>query len=263
MQIRQKLLLVKAVLTQNGTSLRKTLSACLDEAGHFYSGVHGDTEPFGFLGLIDRDGRGLAAALSLDFADIALHDFLGGARDLPKNHISEREVSEFLGRLVLTGGASTVIEIGCYVGVTTAHIARALHASGRGRVFCVDIKQKHIDITSRNLAALGLRERLHPLCGDSLDPRIIAQLPDQADVIFIDSSHNYHHTRREIEAYALKLSDRGCLVLHDAIQWPGVRRAVQEVWEDYSVMTFATRRGNGVAVLMNRRDRIATAQAAH
>jgi len=88
---------------------------------------------------------------------------------------------------------------------------------------------------------------------DSVNEDAINALPNNADIIFIDSSHAYENTCKEIQLYSQKLSPGGCLVLHDSIKWPGVREAIVNVRESYYILTFATSRGNGLTVMFQKK----------
>jgi predicted O-methyltransferase YrrM len=81
---------------------------------------------------------------------------------------------------------------------------------------------------------------------------VLAALPPQADLIFLDTSHAYPDTLEEVLAYAPRLAPGGCLVMHDSISIAGVRRSLEELPDRFRRLTFATERGNGVTVLQHR-----------
>jgi predicted O-methyltransferase YrrM len=163
---------------------------------------------------------------------------------------AEPSVARFMGRLAACSGARHVIELGCYTGWTSTHIAFGLKAAGRGgRIACVDISQRYLDIARENVRRLGLAESASFICGRSLDRSVQDALPARADIVFIDSSHAYQETLDEIGFYASRLERSGMIVLHDSINAPGVRRALFESRARFSVLTFATDRSNGLTVL--------------
>jgi predicted O-methyltransferase YrrM len=171
----------------------------------------------------------------------------------PVGFNSEPSVGRFLGQLVFHRKMQTVIELGCFVGWTTAHLALGLQArGGAGRVYCVDYMQEYLDQMQANLRRQNLEGRVTALRGMSLEAHVLAGLPAQADLIFLDTSHAYPETLEEILAYAPRLASGGCLVLHDSISISGVRRSLQELPERFRRLTFATERGNGVTVLQHR-----------
>lgn len=63
------------------------------------------------------------------------------------------------------------------------------------------------------------------LVGDDLDPDIQAQLPDKADLVFIDTSHEYEQTVGEL-AYALTLTPHR-IVMHDYVMEPVLRAGAE------------------------------------
>jgi predicted O-methyltransferase YrrM len=167
---------------------------------------------------------------------------------------SEPSVSEFLGELVIRMGLRTVVELGCFVGWTSAHFALALRAGGPGgRLVCVDANPRFLGAARENLTRRGLADGAEFIQGFSLDEAVLAALPARIDLVFIDTSHVYEPTMREIATYAPRLSERGVLVLHDSIGQHGVRQALFEVWDQFETLTFATEFGNGLTVLRPRR----------
>jgi predicted O-methyltransferase YrrM len=170
------------------------------------------------------------------------------------NWNSESSVSEFLGELVFRLRARTVVELGCFIGWTSAHLALGLREAGmKGTLWCVDSEARFLEDARANLARLELDQRVTFLCAQSTDEGLLAILPSTIDVVFIDTSHSYETTRKEIATYAQRLNPGGYIVLHDSIGFPGVRHAVVEVWDQFHSLTFATERSNGVTVLWSKR----------
>lgn len=144
--------------------------------------------------------------------------------------------------------------MGCFVGWTSAHLALALKVNGwTGKLYCVDAERRHLDTALSNLQRLGLEHEASFLLGRSLDEAVLSALPGKIEVLFIDTSHQYPDTFNEIMTYAPRMAPGGCMVLHDSLSWPGVRRSLAEVAERFRVLTFATEMGNGVSVLLNAR----------
>ena len=159
---------------------------------------------------------------------------------------AEPDVARFIAYLTVVTKAKCVIEIGSFVGFTSCHIATALQLLGEGNLYCIDIEDYLLTTAKNNLRKFNCENLVLPILGNSLDPQVIEKLP-QAEIIFIDSSHEYETTRREIEIYIKKLHQNGYLVLHDSIRFPGVRRAVSEC--NLPKMTFATSRGAGLTII--------------
>lgn len=102
--------------------------------------------------------------------------------------------------------AKNVIELGVRSGVSSIAWLAALQQTG-GHLWCVDIEAAPSTITA------------HPRCtfvrGDDLAPAVMAQLPAQADIVFIDTDHRYELTRAEIAAYSGRVRPGGAMVFHD------------------------------------------------
>ena len=160
-------------------------------------------------------------------------------------------MGRFLSQLVFYRKPAVVVELGCFVGWTSAHVAMALQANGHGKLYCVDCNQKHLDATVTNLKRLGLDGVTNSLLGKSTEATLVAGLPNKIDILFIDTSHMYRDTLDEILLYSARLGETGCMVLHDSISFPGVRRAIAEISGKFRILTFATESGNGVSVLLN------------
>lgn len=166
---------------------------------------------------------------------------------------SEPSVSEFVGEIAFCQRAATIVELGCYVGWTSAHLALGQKAARPdGQLWCLDFDARFLDAARTNLTRLGLAGSVRFVQGMSLDPTVIAQLPPSIDLLFIDTSHAYEPTLAEIAAYLPRLSPSGLIVLHDSISQPGVRRAILGRFADFATLTFATEFGNGVTVLRPR-----------
>jgi predicted O-methyltransferase YrrM len=144
-----------------------------------------------------------------------------------------------------------VVELGCFVGWASPHPAMALQVNGHGKLYCVDCDQKNLDATVTNLKRLGLDGVANALLGKSTEERVVSGLPDKIDVLFVDTSHTYRDTIDEILLYSSRMAATGCMVLHDSISFPGVRRAIAEMSGKFRILTFATESGNGVSVLLN------------
>ena len=222
------------------------LARLLPPAAPEISDICGDISPFAFArespssldGLPDFSAIGSAAAFTRP--------------ELPAWN-SEPGVAEFLGELIIRRKMRLVVELGSFVGWTSAHLALALrHNNSAGRLHCVESVPDFVEVSRANLARLGLTDWVEFITGESLDASVLTRLPVAVDLVFLDTSHQYDATVKEIACYASRLTPHGCLVLHDSIRWGGVRRAVQEAAAAFRVFTFATEQGNGLTVLLKR-----------
>lgn len=214
-----------------------------------YNDVTGNVEPLSFADALFGIDEPIIPAAP-DFSKK-----LGSASsftppDAPKSFTSEPSVGRFLSQLVFYRKPAVVVELGCFVGWASAHLAIALQATGHGKLYCVDCDQKNLDATVTNLKRLGLDGVTNTLLGKSTEETVLGALPDKIDILFIDTSHTYRDTIDEILLYSPRMGERGCMVLHDSISYPGVRRAIAEMSGKFRILTFATESGNGVSVLL-------------
>ena len=214
--------------------------------GIHYDDVRADVHPLEFARLL--------SPLSSSFPQPDWGNLSAGSDQFTPDHFphafnSEPSVSRFLGELAFFKPAKTVIELGSFVGWTTAHLAKALQGQGGGKIFAVDPSQEYLDTMLGNLQRHGLQELVTPVRGYSEDKKVVNALPKEADIIFIDTGHNYPQTLREVSLYKPHLAPGGFMVLHDSMSAPGVRKSLLEV-KGFRKMTFGTERSNGVTVLV-------------
>lgn len=147
--------------------------------------------------------------------------------------------------------AKTVIELGVRNGTSTIAWLHGLSHTD-GRLWSVDPGPPPVHHT-----------RLTYLQGLDTDPGILTLLPNQADVVFVDTDHTYELTQREILLYAPRVAPGGCIVFHDTAvetfphhEAPGyepqppypVRRAVTEAAMSQGWAVDWTERCSGLAV---------------
>lgn len=106
--------------------------------------------------------------------------------------------------LVLETNAQHVIELGSRTGVSTVAWLYALEQTG-GRLTTVDLDPA---------PPIGTWPHWTHIQGDDMSPGIVETLPD-ADIVFIDTSHHYAHTLRELHTYRWLLKPGGLIVCHD------------------------------------------------
>lgn len=209
--------------------------------------VYGDTEPFSLMARLSGDVNAPLIFPAFDPASFKCPD-----TDYTEGWSSEPSVSRFLGCLIHTKRAQTVIELGCFTGWSTVHMAYALSQRSSGRIYYLDHEPRFLARAADNLHRHGLAQWGEAVEGKADSPAVLSRLPESIDVVFIDTSHDYGPTLQEIDLYGRRLAPGGCLVLHDSISAPGVRRAVLENRERYWVHTFATERSNGLTVMFPR-----------
>jgi len=178
---------------------------------------------------------------------------VGGRKVTSVGHLTPDHHLEALTRLVRTiarsrpDAALRVIEVGSWVGES----ALALHAgflSAGGTVYCVDsFEGAKTDWTgalagslepaavtnyfAQNVGEL-LNNGIQAIRGYSTDVADSMESQD-ADLVFLDASHDYRSVKADIEAWIRHVSPTGILCGHDYCdQFPGVQRAVKELFDD-------------------------------
>lgn len=243
--LRPRLRLLRLALTRR--YFWDDLTVMVKKEGYEVREIRANVHPLRFASFLPE-----AAGSVPDFSSLGPGDAFALAGTHAWN--SESSVSSFLGELAFRQRAQTVVELGCYVGWTSAHLALGLRAAGdRGRLWCVDTERRFLDAAAENLRRHDLARRVSFVEGFSLDASVLSALPGSIDLMFIDTSHEYRPTLAEIEAYLPRLAPGGLIALHDSISQDGVRRAILDRWSDFETLTFATEAGNGVTVLRVRR----------
>lgn len=129
----------------------------------------------------------------------------------------------FLVDLVESNGYTTVIELGVRSGVSSAAWLYGLSKTG-GHLWSVDIDPRPYDCDGWTF-----------IQGDDLDPSVYTQLPDEADIVFVDTSHTFDQTCAEIDLYLSRA--KHWMLFHDTDAGPdfGVRPALDHKlpgWEN-------------------------------
>ncbi len=111
--------------------------------------------------------------------------------------------------------ASQVIELGVRYGVST--IAWLYALDGSGHLWSVDVAPP----TPAPGSTLNLLAPLPDVThwtfvqGNDTDPYVVAALPDEVDIVFIDTNHIYEETLEELRLYVPKVRPGGRVLLHD------------------------------------------------
>lgn len=124
-------------------------------------------------------------------------------------------------------GAKLVLELGVRSGESTVALVEAVHYT-LGKVISVDVGVQP-DVLER-LKRYGLAERWESYqCDDIEFGTKIWDRNKLFDVIFIDTSHEYHHTTKEIATFEPLLKPGGRMLFHDTVSHPdGVLRPILE-----------------------------------
>ena len=124
--------------------------------------------------------------------------------------------------LCVTHNIQTVIELGVRGGVSTAAWLWGLEQTG-GHLYSVDIDPAPYEADNWTF-----------IQGDDL--LIADQLPAEADIIFVDTSHTYEQTKAEIDLYLPRV--KKFMLFHDTeVAEFGVRAALDEKvpgWQEHT-----------------------------
>ena len=112
---------------------------------------------------------------------------------------------EFMHDLVVAEDAKTVLELGVRDGNSTAALIAAVDKTD-GHLWSVDVNP------IPEVPAWVTSGRWTTLLGDDLTVVYSYNLPQQFDIVFIDTLHWFHHTLAELRLYAPKTN---IVLLHD------------------------------------------------
>lgn len=135
------------------------------------------------------------------------------------------------------------LEIGTWLGVSTAYLAAAIYKENT-LLTTVDIAQTRS--ATMLLAAAGLRDQTCLIQSNSLD--FLASAGPRFDFVFIDGNHRAGHVYRELVAVVHRLARDGLVVLHD-INPGGIPFALQKVLRGPCLAVKRLRRECGVKML--------------
>ena len=137
-----------------------------------------------------------------------------------------------------TVSAITVVEIGSWQGRSTIALALGLRARGGGTVHAIDphagtelhrrfgVNDTH-DAFLANLRRAGVEGQVRSVRSTS-SVACAGFSPRSVHVLFVDGSHRYEDVLRDIDDWTPVLADVATVAFHDAVSYPGVRRALEE-----------------------------------
>lgn len=146
------------------------------------------------------------------------------ARDGYMDRLSRwSDIQEYLPFLYETARACDkvrVLELGARRGNSTLAFLAGAAESG-GHVWSCDIDD--VRRFADGIGPFGTLPGWTFVHGDDMDPAVQARLPEQVDVWFLDTSHEYEHTLAELRAYMPRVAPGGVALFHDTnlMGWPG------------------------------------------
>lgn len=154
-------------------------------------------------------------------------------------------------RLAATGpAAGAIVEIGSFLGRSTAFLAAGSKSAGREKVVAVDhfcgspehqLGQPYACETlvregttfhqfQDNLKRCGLFDYVTPVVASSQQAAM--QWDGPIRLLFIDGDHSYEESRADFERWNRFVVPGGVVCFHDVDVWPGVTRFYRELTQD-------------------------------
>jgi predicted O-methyltransferase YrrM len=155
-----------------------------------------------------------------------------------------------LHNLVTSIAAKTVIELGVNLGESTVALLEAVHAT-EGTLISVDIQL--LPNVVPMLTGYGLISRWQFNLSDDIAFGEAWQKDSkgQADIIFIDTSHTFDHTTKEIAVYEPILRPGGIMVFHDTVSfYDGVQKPITKFLKTHKNWPYENKTNcNGLGIL--------------
>lgn len=141
-------------------------------------------------------------------------------------------------REVATGRCINIVEIGSYLGASSAFMASGLAQPG-SRVYCIDTWTNDAMTEGRRETQAQFKsntqrysELIVPVRGWSHSPDVLGRIQREAgkiDLLFIDGDHSYEGVKADWINYQPLLANNATVVLHDVGWAEGVQRIVAEL----------------------------------
>lgn len=150
----------------------------------------------------------------------------------------------WLASFVSANNVSRIVQLGSYAGYSTLILGWTLRRMGKRKALvAVDIDPLSVSFTTEWVRRAGIEQQVLVHQSDSSDPALSRVTRDYLSgapqLVFIDSSHQYAHTLRELDLWYAQLGTGGLIALHDTSDFAstydstgagGVKRALGE-WQ--------------------------------
>jgi hypothetical protein len=136
----------------------------------------------------------------------------------------------------------TVLELGVRGGSSTVALLAGLEERG-GKLWSVDVDPASASVFPDHAQWCFV-------LADSRDvrPVVDAGLPDELDVLFIDTLHTYEQVRDELAVWGDRVGEGGVILFHDTDSYPPIRKAIAEWCKSRNVPYEFRGRSNGLGV---------------
>jgi predicted O-methyltransferase YrrM len=126
-----------------------------------------------------------------------------------------RETATLLYMLARSCRASVIVEFGTSFGVSTLHLAAALHDNGGGQLISTEFEPTKVAQASANLTAAGLADLVEIRSGDALET-LRQGLPGRIDFVLLDGAKGLYLKILSLLESRLR---PGALVVADNADW--------------------------------------------
>jgi len=188
-------------------------------------------EPLGRALRAYRDGS-VGERSSTGFGDALEH-----AMRIP-GFTSPIELSFLYHAVLALPGNGRVVEIGSYLGRSTAVLGHALAQAGRAPAVAVDPHTGDLTIDGdrentrdrflENMRAAGVDPHVQLIHATSVEAAV-AWPGEPVELLFVDGLHTHDAVVADIESWSPFLAPRACVVFDDYLVYPAVRSALREL----------------------------------
>ena len=199
--------------------------------------------------------QAMEAGKQIDLSDCVYGETTGSCffLDRPTNYYF------FLSGFVMAQRLTHILEIGTNCGGSIMSISKGLYKDG---IACSQLVT--VDIARKNEEGFKKYPRINRIQGDSLDEEVVKKITSSfdrdIDLLYIDSLHEYEHTKENINIYTDKLNP-SYVILDDIRQCDGMKRLwneLEEKFEDnaFDVSDISRRKGAGFGIIRRQKETI-------
>jgi predicted O-methyltransferase YrrM len=166
----------------------------------------------------------------------------------------------WLSSFISANNIDRVVQLGSYAGYSGLLLGWTLRRMGKkNALIAIDVDQPSLDFCTGWIKRAGLEEQVRVHLCDSSDPALpkvtSEYLGGAPQLVFIDSSHQYAHTVRELDLWYEHLAPAGIIALHDTSEYAasfdstnegGVRRALNEWRARTGAVAFSLANSNAI-----------------
>lgn len=153
--------------------------------------------------------------------------------------------------IIMGNNLSRIVQCGHFIGFSTLLLGFMMRRMGhKHALFSIDIDPNVTAFTQRVVEKAGLADHVKLVLSDSAAPATavdaLAYLNGAPQLLFIDSSHEYNHTKRELDLWYPRLQPGGFAIMHDVSRFAisfdgagngGVKQAVEEWTKGRGIQT--------------------------